>query len=168
MPRSDGRSAPGTGGRARSTATTFAADRRNQPKVGCFDVTGFHFDPNQQVGIWIVGHGGPNAGRGSLSKNASSDGDGDLLLNSQSLPEGMYKLTISTNRPGGMKHKVFKVTGDCVRPPGVTPPGLVEPPGGAPPHVVRVEGPVRERPVRPERPRRARIDRIDPSSPSVR
>jgi hypothetical protein len=146
---------------------TSPLDRRNQPKVGCFDVTGFHFDPNQQLAISIRGHGGPNAGRGSLAANTSSDGSGNLLLNSQSLPAGMYKLTISTDRPGGVKHKVFKVTGDCVRPPGVTPPGLVEPPGGAPPRVVRVEGPVRERPVRPESPDRPVIPErpVTPLSP---
>jgi hypothetical protein len=138
---------------------TSPLDRRNQPKVGCFDVTGFHFDPNQQLAISIVGHGGPNAGSGALAAKTSSDGSGNLLLNSQSLPAGMYKLTISTNRPGGVKHKVFKVTGDCVgpTPPGVTPPGVTPPGVVTPPRrVVRLEGPVRERPVRPvvERPDR--------------
>lgn len=112
-------------------------DRRNQPKVGCFDVTGFHFDPNQSLAISIVGHGGPNAGTGSLGANTQSDGQGNLLLDSQSLPAGMYKLTIRTGRPGGVKHKVFKVTGTCAQPgPG---------PSGGPPTIrtVRVEGPVR-------------------------
>ena len=60
-----------------------------------------------------MGHGGPNGSR-SISTGTSSDGSGNLLLNSQSLPAGMYKLAIATGRPGGVKHKVFKVTGDCV------------------------------------------------------
>src|SRR5712692_5443343 len=47
---------------------TSAGDRRNQPHPGCqFLVTGFGFDANQHVNFTITGHGGPNAGPGSLS-----------------------------------------------------------------------------------------------------
>lgn len=89
-------------------------DRRNEPKVCNFNVSGFQFDPNQPLILSIVPHGGANvAGTGSYGPLPVTAGpDGALFHDPNTvLPDGMYRLLVETGVGGGQKQKVFKV--DC-------------------------------------------------------
>lgn len=101
---------PGNNGTVKiHDSVTHDEDRRNEPKVCEFYLVGFGFDPAQLIDYHIVGHGGPNAGPGADDGVVVAGPDGWWRTEDKTLPEGMYKLTLTTNQPGNQKHKVFKV-----------------------------------------------------------
>jgi len=90
-------------------------DHRNEPQVCDFEIVGFGFPDDANLGITIEGHGGPNSGTGSFSSTVTAEQlseEGDWVVDGPTLPDGMYKLYVeNTTAPGGAKQKVFKV--DC-------------------------------------------------------
>ncbi|MBC7633752.1 hypothetical protein, partial [Aeromicrobium sp.] len=121
---------PGDNGTVKIHQTgTPVEDRRNEPKVCGFYLDAFSFDAGQPLTYEIVP--GPNFKAASvLSGTISTDALGDGHTAALSLPNGMYKLTVTfPGEHGAGKHKVFKV--DC---PTTTPP--------APPTVPTVPAPV--------------------------
>ncbi|MFF7450786.1 MULTISPECIES: hypothetical protein [unclassified Streptomyces] len=122
--------APGDNGdvKVHEVGTPFS-DQRDQPKVCDFYLSAFKFDPNEKV-HWMIdehpmGQGAPHDLEGDFT--AGADGSGQTIP--LGLPNGMYKLTWTTDKGHGAgKFKVFKV--DCATPkPSPSVPG----PNGGPP-----------------------------------
>lgn len=116
-------------------ATEPAALMANQPQVCEFHVHMFKFHANQELGISIVGQGGPNvAGPDTYVSTVTTDANGEARdpdTGSITLEDGMYKLTVDTGKGAG-KHKVFNVDCDNSTPPEM-PTGGGGDEGGTPP-----------------------------------
>jgi hypothetical protein len=118
---------PGNNGDVKIEITGVFGGNANHPKPGCtFEVQGFGFDANQSMSFTVEGQGGPNvAGTDTLGPFAvQSDSAGNFgPVGPFVLEPGMYKLDLSTNKPGGHKFKVFRV--ECAAPATTTTPPLV-------------------------------------------
>jgi hypothetical protein len=107
----------GTAGAAGNSGTVkiFDGDKNlpaNDPKVGCsFTVVGINFDAGEAVDVTIVGHGG-EAGAGTYTAVATTDGQGSFQTAAIGLTDGTYKLHADDGEGGGDKNKVFKVSCD--------------------------------------------------------
>jgi hypothetical protein len=103
---------PGNNG----TIKIFDGDKElpaNDPKAGCdFTVRGLNFDPGDLVDVHIDGQGGPNVAGPGVFDQADilvlPDGSWSTV-NIHDFPDGQYKVDADDGKPGGEKHKVFRV-----------------------------------------------------------